>query len=111
MVRRQGVTTQPVRTRASLNGLVLVLVAFILTLTPLAYASPPDPTWQLGFFDDDDFDEVVGYITSAAGLADGPVVRWLRPVPVLVVLKGRQADDPVPFVPLASSDPRAPPTV
>jgi hypothetical protein len=61
-----------VRTRASLNGLVLFLVAFILTLTPLAYASPPDPTWQLGFFDDDDFDEVVGYITSAAGLADGP---------------------------------------
>ena len=99
------------RTRVSLNGLVLFLVAFILTVTPLAYASPPDPTWQLGFFDDDDFDEVVGYITSAAGLAEGPVVRCLRPVPVLVILKGRQSEDPAPFVPRSSSDPRAPPTV
>ena len=99
------------RPRASLNGLVLFLIACVLTLTPLAYASPPDPTWQLGFFDDDDFDEVVGYITSAAGLAEGPVVRCLRPVPVLVILKGRQSEDPAPFVPRSSSDPRAPPTV
>jgi hypothetical protein len=90
---------------------VLFLVACILALTPLAYADPPDPTGQLGFFDDDDFDEVVGYITSAAGLAEGLVVRCLRPVPVLVILKGRQSGDPVPFVPLSSSDPRAPPTV
>lgn len=89
----------------------MFLVAFILTLTPLAYASPPDPTWLLGFFDDDDFDEVVEYITSAAGLADGPVVRWLHPVPVFVVLKCRPADDPIPFVPLSPTDPRAPPTV
>jgi hypothetical protein len=98
------------RSRASLNTLVLFLVASVLALTPLAYASPPDPTWQLAFFDDDDFDEVVGYITSAAGLADGPVVRCLRPVPVLVVLTCRHAEDPVVFVPLSSSDPRAPPS-
>ena len=105
------VPTQSVRTQASLNGLMLFFIACILTLTPLAYASPPDPTWQLGFFDDDDFDEVVGYITSAAGLAEGPVVRCLRPVPILVVLRNGQSEDPVPFAPLLSSDPRAPPTV
>ena len=99
------------RTRASLNGLVLFFIACTLTLPPLAYASPPDPTWQLGFFDDDDFDEVVGYITSAAGLAEGPVVRCLRPVPILVVLRNGQSEDPVPFAPLLSPDPRAPPTV
>jgi hypothetical protein len=87
------------------------LVASIVTLTPLAYADPPDPAWQLGFFDDDDFDEVVGYITSAAGLVEAPVVRCLRPVPILVVLKCQHADDPVPFVPLSSSDPRAPPSI
>ena len=105
------VPTQSVRTRASLNGLVLFFIACTLTLTPVAYASPPDPTWQLGFFDDDDFDEVVGYITSAAGLAEGPVVRCLRPVPILVVLRNGQSEDPVLFAPLSSSDPRAPPTV
>jgi hypothetical protein len=97
--------------RAFLKGLVLFFVASILTLTPLAYASPPDPTWQLGFFDDDDFDEVVGYITSATGLAEGPVVRCLRPVPILVILKNGQSEELVPFAPLSSSDPRAPPTV
>jgi len=90
---------------------VLIFIACILTLTPLAYASPPDPTWQLGFFDDDDFDEVVGYITSAAGLAEAPVVRCRRPVPILVRLKNGPPDDPVPFSPLSSSDPRAPPTI
>ena len=99
------------RSRAFLNGLVLFFIACILTLTPLAYASPPDPTWQLGFFDDDDFDEVVGYITSATGLAEGPVVRCLRPVPILVILKTGQSEELVPFAPLSSSDPRAPPTV
>jgi hypothetical protein len=90
---------------------VLLFIACLLTLTPLAYASPPDPTWQLGFFDDDDFDEVVGYITSATGLAEGPVVRCLRPVPILVILKNGPSDEPVPFAPLSSCDPRAPPTV
>ena len=90
---------------------MLFFIACLLTLTPLAYASPPDPTWQLGFFDDDDFDEVVGYITSAAGLAEAPVVRCLRPVPILVILKNGQPEDPVPFSPLSSSDPRAPPTI
>ena len=54
-------------TRRSQIVLGLILVASILTLTPLAYADPPDPTWVSGFWDDDDFDNVVGYITSAAG--------------------------------------------
>jgi hypothetical protein len=90
---------------------VLLFIACLLTLTPLAYASPPDPTWQLGFFDDDDFDEVVGYITSATGLAEGPVARCLRPVPILVILKNGPSEEPPPFAPLSSSDPRAPPTV
>jgi hypothetical protein len=59
-------------TRFSRTVLVLVLVALILTLTPLAYADPPDPTWITGLWDDDDFDDVVGYITSAAGLFHTP---------------------------------------
>lgn len=111
MTRCLGVTTGSVRTRASLNALVLFLVASLLTLTPLAYASPPDPTWQLGFFDDDDFDDVVGYVTSTTGLAEGPVVRCLRPIPVVVALRCGQHEHPVPLAPFSSSDPRGPPTV
>jgi len=106
---KEGVPTEQVQNRSFLSVLVLFLVAFILALTPLAYASPPDPTWQLAFFDDDDFDEVVGYITSAVGLAEGPVIHCLRPAPVLIVLKCQQPENPIPFVPLSSSGPRAPP--
>lgn len=92
------------------TGLTLFVIAFVVALTPLAYADPPDPTWQHGVFDDDDFDEIVGYITSATALAEAPVVRCLGPVPILVVLRCPSSDDPVPFVPLSSSDPRAPPS-
>ena len=99
------------RTRASSCALALLLVALILTLTTLAYASPPDPTESLAFFDDNDFDEVVGYITSAAGLVQGPVVHSPRPVPVLIAPKLPPTDSVVAFVPLSASDPRAPPTV
>jgi len=90
-------------------GLALFVIAFVVALTPLAYADPPDPTWQHGVFDDDDFDEIVGYITSATALAEAPLVLCLRPVPLLVVLRCPSSEDPAPFVPLSSSDPRAPP--
>jgi len=103
------VPNQHVPLRVFRFGLALVVVAFHITLTPLAYATPPDPTWQLSLFDDDDFDDVVGYITSAAALAEAPVERCLRFAPVLVVLRCSSAEDPAPFVPLSSADPRAPP--
>ena len=95
--------------RVSRLGLALFVIAFVVAQTPRAYADPPDPTWQLAYFDDDDFDEVVGYITSATGLAEVPVACCLRPVPIVVVLRCSPSDDPTPFVPLSSSDPRAPP--
>src|SRR5438093_13341003 len=65
--------------RRSQIVLGLILVASTLTLTPLAYADPPDPTWVTGFWDDDDFDDVVGYITSAAGWLPAPVAGDLLP--------------------------------
>ena len=105
----QVVPNQPVPPRVVPLGLALFVIAFVVAQTPLAYADPPDPTWQVAYFDDDDFDEVVGYITSATGLAEAPVARCLRPVPILVVLRCSPSDDPTPFVPLSSSDPRAPP--
>jgi hypothetical protein len=111
MTRRLGVTTGSVRPRASLNALVLFLIGPILTLTPLASASSPDPTWLSGYFDDDDFDNVVEYVTSATGVAEGPVVRCARPVSVLVVLRCERLEDPIPLVPFSLSDPRGPPAV
>ncbi len=42
----------------------LGLVSLLLWLTPAAYADPPDPTWIGGYWDDDDFDNVVAFIAS-----------------------------------------------
>jgi hypothetical protein len=52
----------------------LLLIALWVLVGPLAAASPPDPTWISGFYDDDDFDDVVtdiGLLTSASD-ASGP---------------------------------------
>jgi hypothetical protein len=97
-------------TRRSQIVLGLILVASILTLTPLAHADPPDPTWVAGFWDDDDFDDVVGYITSAAGWLAEPVACDLRPAELPTVLR------PVAFhaavsAPRPASRTRAPPIV
>ena len=48
----------------------LVLVVLLLGLTPSAYADPPDPTWIGGFWDDDDFDNVVAFIASTCAVVD-----------------------------------------
>ena len=96
--------------RRSQIVLGLILVASILTLTPLAYADPPDPTWVTGFWDDDDFDDVVGYITSAAGWLPAPLACDFRPAEPPTVPR------PVAFqaavsAPRPTSRPRAPPTL
>jgi hypothetical protein len=106
-----GVSTELVRTRLSPIVLALVLVALMLTLTPLAYADPPDPTWIPGLWDDDDFDDVVNYVTSAAGLVHGPVTCELRPVALPAVLRLPPADAAVASAPRSASSPRAPPIV
>jgi hypothetical protein len=99
------------RTRGWLGGLVLVLVALMLTLTGVAYASPPDPTWIPGLYDDDDFDNVVDFITSSAGVAVALLITDLCPVRNPIVLQLQPADGVVAFIPLSAFGPRAPPTV
>lgn len=50
--------------------LLLILLVVTAALTPFAYASPPDPTWISGFFDDDDNDNGVFLITSSTATLD-----------------------------------------
>ncbi len=52
---------------------LLVLVALLpalVVLTPLAYASPPDPAWVSGFFDEGDHDDVVVLVTSTGATVE-----------------------------------------
>jgi len=96
--------------RVRLRGVVFVLVALIPALTALAYASPPDPTWNAGLYDDDDFDNVVDYITSTFDFVAVPVSADVRPVRYIVALKLQSAVDVVAFIPISAFGPRAPPT-
>src|SRR5215813_220309 len=64
---------EPMRSHWRANLPLLLPVALLLTLTPLAYANPPDPARVLGFWNDKDFDDVVGYITSAAALLQASI--------------------------------------
>jgi len=55
-------------TRASL----LLLVAVWVLVRPLAAASPPDPTWIAGVYDDGDLDDAVLLAGSLVGVSDAP---------------------------------------
>ena len=50
-------------------ALIAFIAAVFATISGLAYASPADPTWIPGVYDDADFDDVVGLVTSAEALA------------------------------------------
>ncbi len=54
------------------RGLRVTVALLLLVLggglTALAYASPPDPAWIRGIYDDADFDDVVVLITSTAAI-------------------------------------------
>jgi len=56
--------------RATPIGALLFACA---TLPALAHASPPDPSWIAGIYDDGDYDDVVTLVHSGAGsLAPAP---------------------------------------
>lgn len=58
-----------------LRGMLgVILAVLVVGLTPIAYADPPDPTWLGGYWDDDDFDNVVAFIASAAAVVASPVI-------------------------------------
>src|SRR4029077_9269068 len=53
------------------------LAVVLAMLTPLAYATPPDPVWVSGFFDDDDNDGGGFLVTRSVGAMDPfPLYCW-----------------------------------
>jgi len=69
-----------------------ILVSVLLMLHVLAYATPPDPTWVPGLWDDGDYDDVVILIKSTAALADGDPAIVVGPV--LLVIASPAAHEP-----------------
>src|SRR5260370_9518039 len=80
--------------RFSLAILPVLLVA-ITALTPLAFASPPDPSWVQGIYDGADFDDVVVIIASGAAFVGLFVQLHLRLVLPLAGHTARPEHAPV----------------
>lgn len=59
-----------------------LLLGLLIVLTPMAWASPIDPSWTKGVYDDADFDDVIAYLTS--GTVAVPVLPLTALLPILV---------------------------
>lgn len=89
--------------------LALLLAALTAGLAPLAYASPPDPSWIRGVYDDADGDDAIGLITSGVGFVDRPASADLRPDIILITANASIDDLPVVSLQPPFRQPRAPP--
>ena len=89
----------------------LLLVAVLAVLPPVVYADPPDPTWMGGYWDDDDFDNVVNAIATTFALKAPDRVAVGLPTLVCVahVSTSQEHGWRAPY--LAAASPRAPPIV
>ncbi len=91
------------------GSVVLLLLGVLLTLPPCAHASPTDPTWIPGFYDDNDYDDVILFITGAVSAVD---THNGAPIWLVTVCLGLIALSRPQFVstrPLRSLSTRAPP--
>lgn len=82
----------------------------VFALRPLAEASPPDPTWIAGLYDNGDLDDVVLAATSATAALDARTANPLRPT--LIVLGSIRDTGPDFFAPHGrfAHQPRSPPS-
>jgi hypothetical protein len=88
--------------------LALLLVLIIAAVAPAAYADPPDPSWIGGYWDDDDFDNVVVFLLSTYAVVAAAQLHEVAAGSTVAIL---QCPEPqVVTAPVAdSTSPRAPP--
>ena len=93
------------------RAFTLLVVAAMMLLAVLAHASPPDPDWIGGFWDNADYDDVVLLVTSGLGAADSHSTDAARPVVLISPLAATPDENQLAARPRLSSAPRAPPSV
>jgi hypothetical protein len=91
------------------QSMLLVLVSVLAVSTPLALASPPDPTWIGGMYDDADFDDVVILLTTGAGAVEHFTLADACPIPAVTVFPRRPDESSVSSETPPSLHARAPP--
>jgi hypothetical protein len=88
--------------------LVLLLVLGFTGLRAMAEASPPDPLWLPGVYDDADHDDVVLAVLSLDGFRDDAPATLGPPARLVVVMDSLRLIAPRP-VPRSFQESRAPP--
>jgi len=86
----------------------VLLVAALLVLVPAAYADPPDPTWIGGYWDDNDFDNVVIFIVSVCAV-EVPSIADVGPLWTTLIGSKPLPPTFVQVPPHAAASTRAPP--
>jgi len=81
----------------------------MIVLTPMAWASPIDPSWIKGVYDGGDFDDVATYLTSGTIAVPALPVNDLLPALAFVNADTVLDERPAAVPPLTSHSPRAPP--
>src|SRR5438445_954690 len=67
--------------------LISPLITAILTvLVSLAYASPTDPTWIAGIYDNADYDDEVALLVDAPNASDGQGPTLVKQTPAVCIL-------------------------
>lgn len=102
------------RRRAVLPGVSRVLLVVLVLIVPptlpaLAYASPPDPSWVEGIYDDADSDDVVVLVTSGTGNVGPVVLTDLRPTAAPVGTLPQSTEKATLAFSTSAVRPRAPP--
>jgi len=97
------------RVRVGSACLTVLLWALVVGLPALAYASPPDPSWFRGVYDDADFDDIVCLIIASSGLVDAISSTSRSPHFVLAAAELPQNERSTASFSLTSPQPRAPP--
>jgi hypothetical protein len=99
------------RLAVSRVGIIGLIILVLATLRGLAYASPPDPSWIPGLYDDADYDDVVMLVTSTTANVGPDLHVDVRPILRAV---SRALADPVEIEysrPASDVFARAPPAV
>jgi hypothetical protein len=87
-----------------------LLIVVLVGLAPATYADPPDPTWQGGFWDDDDFDDVVILLDGTFAVVESLTVHAAPLVAVVAIVECAEPTV-VPAVVDETAAARAPPLI
>jgi hypothetical protein len=106
---RGGRPSAPAGLPLSLRLAAIVLTVVLVTLTPLAHGSPPDPSWIAGLYDDADHDDAVLAVTASVASLDRRPLHdpQCADVAVVLVLPVDESRHATPS--LSSNHTRAPP--